>query len=83
LVRASETANIIGEGFSMDPIYCAELRELNNGLAANLSAEEAKKISNPITKPVIDWVPYPQAESWRMMYTRLSAFMDSIFNDKS
>ncbi|WP_054024207.1 histidine phosphatase family protein [Bacillus sp. FJAT-28004] len=81
LSRASETAEIIGSVLSKDPILYEELRELNNGLAANLSAEDAKKIRNPITEPVIDWVPYPQAESWMLMFVRLSAFMDKLINN--
>ncbi|WP_052350374.1 histidine phosphatase family protein [Paenibacillus gorillae] len=83
LSRAEETAQIIGHILDKEPVSVEELRELNNGIAANLTAEEADQVRNPITEPVIDWVPYPEAESWRMMYERLSAFMDKINNEAS
>ncbi|MFF2089474.1 histidine phosphatase family protein [Paenibacillus sp. NPDC058174] len=83
LSRAKETAQIIGRALGSEPVPGEDLRELNNGIAANLTAGEADKVRNPITEPVIDWVPYPEAESWRMMYARLSAFMDKFKNDTS
>ncbi|MFC0391398.1 histidine phosphatase family protein [Paenibacillus mendelii] len=78
LSRARQTAQIIGHRLASDPICVEGLRELSNGAAANLSVEEADKIRNPVTDPVTDWVPYPGAESWRMMHDRLSAFMEEL-----
>ncbi|MCM3768331.1 histidine phosphatase family protein [Neobacillus niacini] len=83
LSRAKETAEYIGDILGKKPVVVSELRELNNGMAANLSKEEAKKIKNPITDPILDWVPYPEAESWNMMQKRLSEFLDKIKNDRN
>jgi probable phosphoglycerate mutase len=27
--------------------------------------------------PELDWIPYPEAESWRMLWTRVSALFDT------
>lgn len=81
LSRAKETAEIIGDVLGKQPVIVSELRELNNGLAANLSKDDAKKIKYPITEPILDWIPYPEAESWNMMHKRLSDFLQEIQND--
>jgi broad specificity phosphatase PhoE len=83
LSRSLETAEIIGSQIGIHPIVVKELRELNNGIAANLSREEAIKVKNPITNPIIDWIPYPEAESWRMMHERLSNFIKKIQYDSN
>ena len=57
LARASETANLIAETLSVSPILVADLRELNNGEAANLTLDVAAKIANPVTEPLVDWTP--------------------------
>ena len=49
--------------------------------AAGLTVEEAAEIGNPITQPVVDWAPFPGAESWREMSERVESFMDGI-NDE-
>lgn len=78
LARAAETAELIAQSLPVGPILVPDLRELNNGEAANLTTEEAAEIANPLTEPLIDWVPYPGAESWRDMSRRVVAFMGSI-----
>ena len=78
LVRAAQTAQIIGEALSQQPIFVPDLREHNNGIAVNCTREEADKMRHPLTEPVMDWIPYPEAESWRMLHNRVVAFMDSI-----
>jgi broad specificity phosphatase PhoE len=80
LKRAAETAYIIGEHLDKQPVLVPDLREHNNGLAANITREKADKMRNPVTDPIMDWVPYPEAESWRMLHTRVVTFMDSIEN---
>jgi len=57
---------------------CAGLRELNNGSAAGLTKSQAKDIELPATDPMIDWVPYPEAESWRMMADRVFEQLDAL-----
>jgi broad specificity phosphatase PhoE len=82
LARAAETADIIAEHLAVRPAYAAGLRELNNGAAADLTHEDAAKIAIPISDPVIDWEPYPGAESWRTMCNRVFAFLDSLDRTK-
>lgn len=81
LSRASQTAEIIGKILSKEPVLVENLREHNNGTARNLTREEAEKIRSPITDPIMDWIPYPEAESWRMLHDRAVTFMDTIRAD--
>jgi probable phosphoglycerate mutase len=78
LAHASETAKIIAQALHAEPILRQELREMNNGKAANLTRAEAKALELPATKPIADWRPYPDAESWRMMNDRMFRAMDNI-----
>jgi len=78
LVRAAETAKIIGRLLGSRPILREELRELNNGDAAGLTKEAARKIELPVTQPTEDWRPYPRAESWRMMTDRMFQAMGNV-----
>lgn len=64
LMRSKVTAEIIGRCISVQPKFVDGLRELNNGIVANRTRKEAKAFEIPITEPIIDWAPYPQAESW-------------------
>ncbi|WP_090675322.1 histidine phosphatase family protein [Paenibacillus tianmuensis] len=81
LTRASDTAEIIGQIISKSPIVVKELRELSNGLAANKTKEQAEELKRPITYPILDWIPYPEAESWTMMHDRVVRFMERIKNE--
>lgn len=62
----------------MTPNPVPELRELNNGVAAGKSQEEAKQYALEMTRPLLDWQPYPQAETWRQFYSRVAACMDRL-----
>ena len=76
--RAKETAEIIGGVLNKKPLSVKELREQNNGKAANLSLEEARKIAFPMSEPLLDWIHYPNAESWRSFNDRVFKFMNEI-----
>lgn len=76
--RAKLSAEIIGSYISKSPTPVKELRELNNGDAANLNPSEAKKIAFPMSEPLIDWVHYPNGESWRDLNNRIAGFMDRL-----
>ena len=78
LDRAWETAEIIGKFIHKKPMAFAELRELCNGNAANITKKEAERLLTPVSEPVWDWIPYPNAESWRMFNERVYDFMDRI-----
>ena len=41
LLRAKQTAEIIGDAINVAPVLCPELRELNNGVARNKTLAEA------------------------------------------
>jgi broad specificity phosphatase PhoE len=76
--RAKLSAEIIGGYISQSPIPVCELRELNNGDAANLNPTEAKKIALPMSEPHVDWVHYPNGESWRDLNNRITEFMSKL-----
>lgn len=78
LARASETARIICGQLSVRPIFDGDLREFNNGQAANMTVEAAQAIQNPPTQPLVDYVPYPGAENWRQMNERVSGCMERM-----
>lgn len=81
LARAAETASIIAFGLNAKPTSAPELRELNNGEAAGLTEQEAARIANPMTEPLLDWRPYAGAENWREMSERVVAFLESLRGD--
>ena len=74
LKRASQTAEIISAAVGLPLELSPSLRELNNGVAAERTTADAKALELPRTQPDLDWVPYPEAESWRMMYERVASF---------
>jgi broad specificity phosphatase PhoE len=78
LKRALQTAEIIGKEIGLTPDPVPELRAPNNGVAAGKSREEAKQYTLELTTPVLDWQPYPQAETWRQFYSRVAACMDRL-----
>jgi probable phosphoglycerate mutase len=71
LLRASQTASIIGSYISLHPHITADLRDTNNGTAAYCTQREAEKMRESLTYPLIDWVPYPGAENWRLFRDRI------------
>ena len=81
LPRARETAHIVAESLSAYPTFTQELREKNNGRAANLTVSESERFALPATKPVVDCIPYVDAESWRMVIRRIGVFLDHISNE--
>jgi broad specificity phosphatase PhoE len=82
LRRALQTADIIGRTIGVTPEPVPELREFNNGIAAGMSEEEARQYARELTSPALDWQPYPEAETWRQFYLRVSACMDRLARDQ-
>jgi probable phosphoglycerate mutase len=76
--RARETAEILGETLSLQPVLVPSLRDVNNGIAANRLRAEAEKDRLPMTQPLMDWIPFPEAESWRMMMERATGFLTRL-----
>ncbi|MGY5878927.1 MAG: histidine phosphatase family protein [Candidatus Thorarchaeota archaeon] len=78
LKRASESATIIQNEINAPITMNPQLREMNRGIAEGMSVEEAKKIQLRVTKPQLDWIPYPEGESWRMMQERASKALSEM-----
>ena len=78
LARAAETAGFLSRALGVPVQLEPALREMNNGIAAGLSVEEARRLELPATEPAAEWVPYPGAESWRRMTERVFAGMSRI-----
>lgn len=78
LRRAAETAEAIAARLGVPIAWEKGLRELNNGEAVGRTLAEAEQIALPVTHPTLDWVPYPRAESWRMMAERVSLCIEEI-----
>ena len=78
LQRARHSARIIGQALGVTPEIYPQITDLNNGIAAGMTHAEAFQIAIPFQEPVVDWQPYPEAESWRQFFTRISKFMDEF-----
>jgi len=78
LRRARQTAEIIGEALGVAPEYVAGVREFNNGVAAGKTKQESREFYVEPHEPLLDWQPYPGAETWRRMYARVSEAMDEL-----
>ncbi|HSO27645.1 MAG TPA: histidine phosphatase family protein, partial [Anaerolineales bacterium] len=78
LQRARQTAAPIASRTGYEPQIFPELRDINNGKAANLTRDQARAISIPPSDPLIDWTPYPEAESWRQFHARVTAFLETF-----
>ena len=77
LARARQTAEIVSRHLGVPAALAAALRDLNNGLAKDKTLAEAERLALPATRPLLDWVPYPGAESWRAMATRAMGFLET------
>lgn len=82
LKRALQTAEIVGREIGVTPIPIPGLREFNNGTAAGKSQKEAKEYAREPVEPLLDWQPYPQAETWRQFYLRVSTCMDRLVQEQ-
>ncbi len=78
LRRAMHTATIIGQTLGIAPQIQPALADLNNGIAAGKTHAEAKTFALPPSEPILDWKPYPEAESWRQFFDRVSLFIDQF-----
>jgi probable phosphoglycerate mutase len=78
LKRARQSADIIGEAVERVPIPSRELREFNSGVATDRTKVEVAHLYRPPSEPIMDWQPYPEAETWRRFYRRITAFMDGL-----
>lgn len=81
LLRASQTAEIIGDALGRQPIALDVLREVNNGEATGLSVEDAKKIERPHPAEYDpDWTAYPGGESMKALDARMRAALADLID---
>lgn len=78
LKRASESAMIIQKEINVPITFDSRLREMSRGIANGMTVEEAKSIRRPQCEPMLDWIPYPEGESWRMLRERASVALKEI-----
>jgi broad specificity phosphatase PhoE len=78
LTRAKQTAEIISKKLEINPSYTYHLREFNSGIASGMDRKKAENYLEKVTYPVLDWRPYPESESWREFYHRVTSFMEKI-----
>jgi probable phosphoglycerate mutase len=83
LKRAAQMAQIIADATDLDLMFDPGLKEYNNGLAAGKSRQEADAMMAPMSEPRYDWRPYPQSETWREFYGRVSECMERLTQDPS
>jgi 2,3-bisphosphoglycerate-dependent phosphoglycerate mutase len=80
LVRARETARQIANTLGLSVETCSGLREMSGGVAEGLPQTVVETLRQPRTAPVLDWIPFEGAESWRMMQNRVGAVLDTLTN---
>ncbi len=78
LLRASQTAEIIGQKLGSRPIVTHMLREQSNGQAAEMLPQEARLLELPRKGDPLDWIVYPGAESRRMLFNRITGYLHRI-----
>lgn len=78
LMRAAQTARPLSCLLDIPVEPEAGLREYNNGQAAGMTQAAAQEIQRPSTGTNLDWQPWPQAETWRQFYRRVSQTMQSL-----
>ncbi|MCF2137691.1 MAG: histidine phosphatase family protein [Candidatus Thorarchaeota archaeon] len=78
LKRAYESAKIIRDELDVPLVVEPQLREMNMGVSQGKTREEAAKFWNPPSEPLLDYIPYPEAESWRMLRKRAALLMDRL-----
>ncbi|MNW55980.1 putative phosphoserine phosphatase 2 [compost metagenome] len=86
LMRASQTASIIGEQLNIQVKKNNSLREINTGIAAGKTKDWARVNRNPRNSEGfdLDYQEFQNGETWRQFYTRVSNCMENICEiDKS
>jgi probable phosphoglycerate mutase len=78
LRRARQTALIIARKMGLELQVYTSLVDLNNGMAAGKTHAQAKSYANPPSEPLVDWQPFPQAETWSQFFQSVSDFMDQF-----
>ncbi len=78
LGRAVQTAEAIGGALGLSPQPMRALREHSCGIVDGMTAAEAARHYMEPTEPLIDWVSYPGAETWREVYQRVIPCLEQL-----
>ena len=81
LLRAKQTAEIVGKHLGVEPIFKTELRERNLGEAVGKSLEWLRENMEKPERTVDDRL-FPSAESRREEWNRLKPFFDEITSNE-
>ncbi len=76
--RSAQTAEIIMNRLQVPLVYEPLLREISQGVAEDMSREDALKIKAIKSHPILDWRPYPASETWREFDRRIIKFMETL-----
>lgn len=84
LLRASQTAEIVGARLGVEVIQDQGLREINTGVAAGKTKDWARANRNPRTKSGLDldYREFQDGESWREFYSRVCNCMNKIYESE-
>lgn len=80
LLRARQTAEIVGRHLSLQVIEDHCLREINTGIAAGKTKDWSRENRNPRASNHfdIDYQEFPGGETWREFYSRVCTCMERI-----
>lgn len=83
LQRAMQTALHISAAFNVAPIADARLREHNNGVAVNMTIDDARARFPDVfaRRWLMDDRPFPGGETGRELYERTASFVDDLADD--
>lgn len=81
LTRAQQTAALIGAPLGLATELTPALREYNNGRAAGMTRTAAQILRCPIPHAPLDGRPFPEAETWREFYQRVSGYLAELVTE--
>ncbi len=84
LKRAYQTAEHLAEQLDVPIVVNEKLREIYQGDVEGMHRDEAAKIKAKVEGDIMNWRPYPNAESWREFDQRIMEFMRDLqaYDDK-
>lgn len=82
VLRAKESASIIGNILNKDVTYLETLREQNKGIYNGLERKKLKQIDKAFIKSVTVDTIYPGGESLKDLYKRINSLINS-FDDET
>ncbi|MFF2755275.1 histidine phosphatase family protein [Psychrobacillus sp. NPDC058041] len=85
LMRAKQTAEIVGKHLNIKILEDMELREINTGIATGKTKDWARENRNPRNFDGfdLDYQEFQDGETWRQFYSRVCDCMERIFNSES